>query len=193
MEVIKFSDNVVVYKLKYDWSHSKESILNRLKQNEVIVLMGDLNTRRILLNCPEFNSIKKMAIDTCKILSNNDTDVYLNTNWVYVQDPEHYIEGFHRHLLMGDYSIVGKNEWTFCFYLQIPPKDTLNGDEGKILFKDDNGDVYDMLPEEGDLLIFRHDLYHCPKLTPNAKMDRISICGNVSFKIEDNHDYKDIR
>ena len=49
-------------------------------------------------------------------------------------------------------------------------------------FKDGN-DIIEILPKEGEFVIFGKDVMHRPNLIPNSNEDRIAICSNVSFDI----------
>jgi hypothetical protein len=41
------------------------------------------------------------------------------------------------------------------------------------------------LPEEGDIILFGKDIKHRPNLIPSALGQRISICSNIGFGIEE--------
>ena len=75
------------------------------------------------------------------------------------------------------------NDWSYCFYLQIPKN--LKDNEGKIAFKDKNNNVVYYLPEEGDFIIFDASLQHVQEEINDAECDRITIVGTIAFNINE--------
>jgi hypothetical protein len=53
----------------------------------------------------------------------------------------------------------------------------LSGNEGKLAFKIDENE-YNILPNEGDIIIFPATLVHKPEMSPNSTRDRVVIGGN---------------
>ena len=51
--------------------------------------------------------------------------------------------------------------------------DNLEGDDGYLLFKTEEGEEYKMLPKEGDLVFFPASLSHMPKTNIKSKLERI--------------------
>jgi hypothetical protein len=51
--------------------------------------------------------------------------------------------------------------------------------------QDIDGTQYSILPEEGDIILFGKDIKHRPNLIPSALGQRISICSNIGFGIEE--------
>lgn len=188
IQEIKLSPTLSIYKIKYDWSHSQSDFIKKIDINYFIVGLSDNNTSRVILNCNEFKSIEKVSLDVCKKLSNiNDEkwdNTFINRMWVYRQYPNTIYETYHAHkfpLPVDSMENEVLNTWTSCFYLKVPTD--LIGDEGKIFFKDLDDSEFSILPEEGDILFFGANVLHKPKLSPNSKMDRITICSNYSFEI----------
>jgi hypothetical protein len=79
------------------------------------------------------------------------------------------------HVHSDNVSKVIQNDWTYTFYVQMP--DNLKNNEGKISFKIDETE-YNILPEEGDLLVFPASLLHKPELSPMSTKERIVMAGN---------------
>jgi cupin superfamily acireductone dioxygenase involved in methionine salvage len=57
----------------------------------------------------------------------------------------------------------------------------LQDDEGYLVLKDTNGEVYSILPKEGEFIIHESNIDHYPKEATNSSVDRIVIAGNVGF------------
>lgn len=182
MESIKLTDTTSIYKLKYDFSYSKELLLKRAYQ--IIDLRKTHPTDKnhffyIPFRCNEIDFINEIVLNACSIIDNSIYTEWAIQNWVYKMDYKSQNEIYHNHidLIEGDGRI--KTDWTFCLYVQIPKY--MEGNSGKISFKTNDGIEHMILPEEGDLLIFPADLLHTPKLIKNSKMDRIVIAGNISL------------
>lgn len=182
MEKIKLTDTTSIYKLKYDFSYSKELLLKRAY--EIIDLKKThINDKNhffyIPFRCDEIDFINELVLKNCSIISDSVYTEWAVQNWVYKMDYKSQNEIYHNHidLIEGDSRI--KTDWTFCLYVQIPKH--IEGDAGKISFKTNDGSEHMILPEEGDLLIFPADLLHTPKLIENSEMDRIVIAGNISL------------
>ena len=70
-------------------------------------------------------------------------------------------------------------DYTFVFYLQMP--DNLNNDDGKLFLRDYDGGEYSILPNVGECIILKGDVYHVPIDAPKSSKDRIVLAGNVTF------------
>lgn len=185
---ITLNEDISIYQGEYDWSFSKENFLRRVEQNSLISNYTYDNTSFLIINCPEFEEIKRIGFETTKEISNlkNWDGSWASKTWIYKQDKVKKVEYYHKHIYTTQlpYSNVEApilNDWTFVFYLQIP--DDLKDEEGMIFFKADDGEPYKYLPKEGDFIIFPGDLSHLVKSNNNSKIERISICGNISFNI----------
>jgi hypothetical protein len=71
--------------------------------------------------------------------------------------------------------------YTYVYYIQMP--DIMNGDDGVLYFKSENGKEYWILPEEDDLIIMPGNMPHSPSNAPNSMVDRIVLAGNVGFEM----------
>ena len=179
MEEIKLTNTTSIYKLKYDFTYTKNALLERAYQ--VIDLKKTNLTDKthffyIPFRCNEIDYINQLVLNS---MTNTKPKEWAVQNWIYKMDSNSQNEIYHTHidLIEGDSRI--ETDWTFCLYVQIPKN--INDDDGKIAFKTSNGMEYLLLPEEGDLLIFPADLLHTPKLIKNSEMDRIVIAGNISL------------
>lgn len=185
---IVLNKNTSIYSGSYEWSFSKDNFLNRIEQNSLISNYTYDNTSILIINCPEFDEIKKIGFEKTKELSNleNWDGSWANKIWIYKQDKVKKVEYYHKHIYTtqlpySNFVAPILNDWTFVFYLQIP--NDLTGEEGMIFFKPDDNEPYKYLPKEGDFIIFPGDLSHMVKSNNNSKMDRLSICGNISFNV----------
>jgi hypothetical protein len=188
VEKLELNKNIRIYKLKYDWSISKNNILEKVIKNCVPQMSQSTplcKTYQIAVKCEEFNEIAKIGIDICKSLTNLTDDYYVNHNFIYLQTlgiKHTNIQEYHTHTshtFPNNKSIL--NDWTYCFYLQMPKN--LKDNEGKLSFKDKDNNVVYYLPEEGDFIIFDANLEHCAQATNNTECDRITIVGTISFNI----------
>lgn len=73
-----------------------------------------------------------------------------------------------------------KPTYTFVYYVQMP--DNLSNLDGVLLIEGENKKIYNILPEEDDLIIFDARLPHTPKAAFNSTKDRIVLAGNVGFE-----------
>ena len=60
--------------------------------------------------------------------------------------------------------------------------DNLSNLDGVLLIEGENKKIYNILPEEDDLIIFDARLPHTPKAAFNSTKDRIVLAGNVGFE-----------
>lgn len=181
IQTIKLSEEFTIYKTIHT-GYDKDKFVTRAHQ--VVKLKKTHPTDRnhffyITFNCDEFNNLNRRLLDRCEDLNKQPINEYAIQNWVYLMNNKSDNEIYHTHidLIEGDPRI--KTDWTFCFYLQIP--DGLNGTEGNISFKTEDGVEHMFLPQEGEIFIFPPNLLHTPKLIKNATSERIVIAGNISL------------
>jgi hypothetical protein len=172
----------MIHRVIYNWEYSKEDIIKKVYQNKSIKkdLSGNTspNTDEILFYCKEFNSIHKFIVNEYyKIKQIANVDYALNM-WTYIQNKNTNDEVFHRHLRLDGGRSEIQTEYTFVFYLQIPTN--LKDGEGDLLIKWDNETINTLSPSEGEIIFFPGDIWHTPKSTPNAEIDRIVIAGNIT-------------
>ena len=196
IEEIIFSKTLKIYKAKYNWEHSQDDIIERVQQNWSIVGLTDNNTSVFLIESRELQSLKQYTLKIAAELSNIDLDnlkSWAHQSWIYQSDSRSKPENgnktreiFHDHPICLTIPKTYKNiqtSWTCCFYLKVPKN--LNGEDGKLVFQDIDDVQYSILPEEGDLIFFGKDVKHRPNLIPSALGQRISICSNIGFEIEE--------
>jgi len=185
IEKLELNKNITIYRLKYNWLISKNDILKKVIKNCVLNNKIE-NTYNITLKCKEFNEITKIGIDICKSLTNLIDEDYVSTNFIYLQrnDTKHNtIKEYHTHAYTTFNDKFVLNDWTYCFYLQIPKH--IKDNEGKLAFKDKNDNIVYYLPEDGDFIIFKANLQHAPEATIDAECDRVAIIGTASFNVNE--------
>jgi len=207
IEEIILGNHIVVYRSLYPYEFSKDKMIYAVKQNEEMfgyTKEGYGGQSIFYIDNQEFTSIKNYGVEVCKKLSNIDNvnwdGSYLIKTWAfhisetlkeyyrnasfalkYKKLKQELKDSYHRHPhVMDEYPNI-KNEWSFCFYLQIP-KD-LKDDEGKFTVIDIDNNVFSIEVHEGDMLFFRPDVAHRPHPIPNSLEERISICSNLTFTL----------
>jgi hypothetical protein len=191
MKEILLNDGTKIYigKIK---NYNKEILLKQFKTNFQFNNAKATDNRRVsgrqsivMIESNEINNLKKQSIDFIKTISANESGMCYNHNWIYINDKDTDDIFFHNHLKNKEISFL-KNEWTYTFYLQMP--NNLEGDEGYLLFKTDNGVINKILPEEGDVIIFPAYLLHTPTLAPNSTNERI-VFGGIYGKVDTDTEY----
>lgn len=185
IEEIKLSENVTIYRYQYNWNIPKKKFIDKVYTNYKIEGVEQFgNTTNIVLKCNEFNEIHKLAYEISKSLTTIIDDDYIDTNFIYMQDANTQYSTkkmFHTHEYTFSHKIKLNNDWTYCFYLQMPKN--VKGNEGKLSFKDLDGSILTVSPNEGDILVFNANLLHTPESTPNAECDRLTIVGTFAFNV----------
>lgn len=185
IDKIEILDGVFIYKVIYDGMYSKSQFLSKIDTNKRISGLTSDNTSLILLNCLEFDEIRNLIVDVTSKLSNTSND-WIGKMWSYHQTKwnKKNTEYYHNHLFAAHQPYSAEylpilNDWTFCMYIQLP--DNGIGNDGAISFKH-NGNVNTFVPNEKDILFFPSTLLHMPILNPNTNIERITLCGNISFQ-----------
>ena len=80
----------------------------------------------------------------------NDINLYFSTEWIYVSNKNNNWTRFHTHTFSD--TLKTDIDWSFVYYAQMP--DNLNEQEGKILFRTNEGIEVSYLPQVGDLILF---------------------------------------
>lgn len=105
-------------------------------------------------------------------------------NWVYLSESTNNFTFYHQHIEMA--KMRSNGEWTWTLYIQMP--DNLGEDEGKLLFKLDDESIHEILPNEGDLLVFPANMLHKPQLNKKSTKPRV-VLGGILSKIDFNKNY----
>jgi hypothetical protein len=196
IEKLDLNKNITLYKLKYDWKIPKKNLIDKIYKNlKIAGIQPGQNVSNVILKCQEFKEIHNIAFEVCKSLVEIVDNDYIDDNFIYLQNAQtkySHNKEFHNHTTSLTKKQPIKNDWTYCFYLQLPKN--ISADDGKISFKDDNENIVMYTPEEGEFIFFKAEENHTPNQTPHAECDRISIVGvfafNVSTKL--NNKYKSV-
>lgn len=191
VQKITLTDTLDIYKAEYDWKYSKESLIHRVKQNNFLLGLTDVNTTEIKLRSPELDYINHIGYSVTKNLPGLPEDwngAWVGKTWSYVQRPNSVAptQDWHTHTAAINFpdSVINApvlTTWTYCLYIQVP-KD-LQGTEGALSLMDQNSKIINVVPQEGDIIFFRGDVKHRPNLSPSSNEERIAICANISFSI----------
>jgi hypothetical protein len=194
MEKIKLGDEITLYRVDYNPTFSKEQTLNSI--SELIKLQpeneGSDAFTYLKNKFTEIDEIEKVGIDICVNIAKQEELKFTNYNndtWVNRVKTKNPVQRFGT-ILFGhpyhNHDDINKNmlrhtpTYTFIYYLQMP--DNLQNDEGHLVLKDSTGNVYSILPKEGEFLIHGSNIDHYPKEASNSNKDRFVIAGNVGFE-----------
>jgi hypothetical protein len=162
-------------KLNLNFSQATESTSNKLSGTQSLLIIESI----------EISSLKQKCLNFLNSISNNKDGLCFTRNWFYINDCNTKESFFHEHTKNKEISSL-KIDWTYTFYIQMP--NNLQGTEGQLTFKMNDGKIYSILPEEGDLIIFPSHLLHMPELAPNSTNERI-VLGGVYTKLDINKIY----
>jgi len=190
MEKVILGDDLVIYKVPFIPSTSKEVLLFRVQEH--------INNNKKMEACDAFdyhgefdelNEIEKAGIDICLEIAKQENISYTehkHNSWinrVRAQNPIQYFfakEPYHNHVVLNEGSARFVPKYTFIYYIQMP--NNLEGDDGQLVLRDSKGKAYSVLPKENEFLIHISDMDHYPKAARNSTVDRIVFATNVGFK-----------
>ena len=138
----------------------------------------------------KLDEIVQIGINKCKEIY-NETHIHYNKinmdAWVNVVRSKNPIQqNFHKGNKYHNHIDINKEiksfvpNYTYVYYIQMP--DVMEGEDGVLYFKGQNGKEYWVRPEEDDLIIMPADMPHAPNNAPKSTIDRIVIAGNVGFE-----------
>ena len=182
--IIHNSPKKMTHNVKYNWEFNKEDILQKIYKNKSLLKQPNGNTSQntdeLMFCCKEFDSIKNFVVNQYFKLKKTEHVDYAVSMWSYIQTkdlpPSNYI--WHTHSKLDGGRTQLKTDYTFVFYVQIPPN--LENGEGDLLIKDNNDSIHTITPKEGDIIFFSGYLWHVPTHTPTATIDRVVIAGNIT-------------
>jgi hypothetical protein len=188
MEKIILDDKNIIYKKVFEQSLIKEETLdivlkiisNKKEEKDAYPYDGD-----------ELNYFFNLGVEMCIEVANIEDKKYtefkkgfwinrVKTNNIKQLTHKGDILEFHNHVEINERMGRFKPTYTFVYYLQMP--NNLEGDDGCLFFKKNNGEVYKLLPQEGDLIVMPGDISHAPNKSPNSTKDRIVFAGNVGLQ-----------
>lgn len=138
----------------------------------------------------------QLGINLCKEIWNTEikkdfnkvnTDAWVNMvrskEPVQIQFKHEELKGvdkFHTHTDINKQNNQFYPNYTYVYYIQMP--DIMEGEDGVLYFRGENGKEYWIRPEEDDIIIMPGWMPHAPNNAPKATIDRIVMAGNVGFE-----------
>jgi hypothetical protein len=188
---IKLGEEIVLYKVKYDLKFSKEETIKS------VLKLIDLQPENSYSDAftysknkfIEIDDIEKKGIDLCLSILKKENKQPKNYNydtWVNRVKSKNPVQAFalflfghpyHNHNDINENMKKPKPSYTYIYYLQMP--NNLKDDEGSLVLKDSKGNIFSILPEEGEFLIHKSCIDHYPKEANSSNIDRLVIAGNV--------------
>jgi hypothetical protein len=193
MEKIQLGEEITLYRVKYESKFTKEKII------ESILKLIDLQPENIDSDAftysknkfIEIDDIEKKGVEICLDIlkkENKQFKKHYSDTWINRVKSKNPVQAFALFLFGHPYhnhDEINKNmkryipTYTYIYYLQMP--NNLKDDEGHLVLKDSKGNIFSILPEDGEFLIHKSNVDHYPKEANNSSIDRLVIAGNVGF------------
>jgi len=184
MKPIKLSSRFTIHRGKdLNFSSKKDEFLRLIELNKKNLVNIDNDSLWMETNAEIFRGVNDIIKQRITEFTGEPFRNFAEHYWVYTQTKNFNLEWMHQHLLVhpnGRSKIF--TDFTFTYYIQQPKN--LEGNEGCIIFEDENGVRHSFLPEEGDWFIFPADLRHTAVPTPNCDIDRLVYAGSLCINIE---------
>lgn len=166
----------------------KEEFLKYVFLNDKLSTHTNDNSVWVEFRTPCFERINNQVKSNIESIEGRRLVNFAEHYWVYTQTEGFDLTWMHQHLLVhpGNRSSIA-TDYTFTYYVQTP-KD-ITGDEGHIIFEDENKNRHKFLPQEGDIFIFPADLRHTAVPTPKSKTDRIVYAGSICIDVTNQSTY----
>jgi sugar phosphate isomerase/epimerase len=194
MEEIKLGDEIILYKVKYKSNFTKEKTTQSILR--LIELQPEYEGSDAFTyskhRFSEIDEIEKKGVDICLEILKKENKQFKKHNydtWVNRVRAQNPVQAFALFLFGHPYhnhNDINENmqrftpTYTYIYYLQMP--DNLKDDEGHLVLKDSKGNVFSVLPEEGEFLIHKSNIDHYPKEANSSSVDRLVIAGNVGIE-----------
>lgn len=190
MESIFFNNEIICYKTQYTSLTNKDELINHI-YNLIKKQTSKNDGYAIETEDNLISDIIQFGIDKCKKIyleDGNEIETILHDLWLNrVRKYDEQLQAttfenpiFHNHKTINESRKIFVPDYTFVYYIQI--QNNLSGNEGHLMIKNKNDEIYSFLPNEGDLIIMKGDLPHSPVSAVNTTQDRLVIAGNVGFK-----------
>jgi hypothetical protein len=207
IEEIKFSDSLTIWKARYEFKDKEQCILDcNLHIDKYLTNFGNTNIdayQYSILNeytnlfykkfniQNELDEIVLSGINTIvnlhQSLYNKDYNKIYTDNWINIVkiNPTQKIWTkendliFHQHTDLNNKMGRIEPEFTYVTYIQMP--NNLSDTDGVLYMKDLEGNIFNYLPKEGDVIIMKGDIEHVPNHAPYSTLDRIVMAGNVTL------------
>jgi hypothetical protein len=210
IEEIKFSDSLTIWKARYEFKDKEQCILecnlhihkyleninHKLTDGYTYFILNEYKNlfyeKFIFKN--ELDNIVLSGINTIidlyqKTYDNDYNKIYTD-NWINVVkiNPIQKIWTkendliFHQHTDLNNKMGRIEPDFTYITYIQMP--NNLSNNDGVLYMKDLEGNVFNYLPEEGDIIIMKGEVEHVPNHALKSTVDRIVMAGNVTLTNE---------
>ena len=183
MNSIKLSDNYTILRGKdSSFPSKKDKMLSIVEVNKKYANPTNDNSVWMEVKSEAFESVNSLIRYNIQVSTGRKFSNYAEHYWIYTQTKGFNLEWMHQHLLVhpsGRTKIL--TDYTFTYYIQTP--EDIEGDEGHIVFEDENKVRHKFLPEEGDWFIFPADIRHTAIPTPNSELDRIVYAGSLCLDV----------
>jgi hypothetical protein len=191
MKKIYFDDTTFIWKTKLNFLEYKNDMLNewlKIEEKNQYNPKNDNYNYEFTKNKNKLDDIVNLSIDKCKELYTKKFNNVLLGSWVNViraKEPKQpgLSEGIvkmHQHDIISKIHGFFIPDYTFVYYIQMP--DNLINDDGVLFIEGENKKMFNILPEEDDLIIMVGDLPHGPNVALNSTKDRIVLAGNIGFE-----------
>lgn len=192
---INLNEKIKIFKSTFDWKYPQNILIDKVKQNLSYIGLDDITTSTFYIQSKEMNYVREYCRNLAvSILTDNKNQLssWIEHHWIYFSNKRTNVESgeaemFHRHpntitKHFRDLSNI-KTDISYCFYLNVPQD--LSGEEGKLMFKDDNYNQVGILPKTGDILFFNPNYLHKPNFIHNSNEERIAICSNLTINLSE--------
>ncbi len=182
MKPIKLSEKFTIYIGKYHNEYPVDEFLKFVEINDSLAVHTNDNSVWIEIETECFQSVNSFVKSQIERISGTKFTNFAQHYWVYTQKKGFNLEWMHQHLQVhppGRSNILA--DFTFTFYLQTT--DEVTGDEGCIVFEDENKQRHKYFPQVGDIFIFPADIRHTAIPTPNSEKKRIVYAGSFCLDV----------
>jgi hypothetical protein len=185
LEEIKLGENIIIYRKRIEGIDNEQLSKELWYSIEISQNVSHPTPETpgiqsyVQVNSKNINIVRQNIIDSMFYLVNKP--FFYNTNeWIFISKNNNSYSGFHRHNSKISTSFIKQTpDYTLTYYSKMP--NNLNDKEGHLIFKDENGEEFSILPNVGDLLIFDANLLHRAETNINSNTERIVFCSNFYF------------
>jgi hypothetical protein len=190
LEEIKLGKNIIIYRKRIEGIDNEQLSKELWYSIEITQNVSQSYTESpgtqsygiqsyVRVNSKNINIIRNNIVDSMFYLINKPF-FYSTNEWIFISKNNDTYSGFHKHNeKVSTIFIKQKPDYTLTYYSKMP--DNLNGKEGHLIFKDEFGEEFSILPNVGDLLIFDANLLHRAETNTNSNTERIVFCCNFHF------------
>jgi hypothetical protein len=185
IEEIKLGKHIKIYKVNFNDIDNKQLSKELWYSTELFKMTHYPSPNEpgiqseILVNSVNVDLVRKKIIDLMFSLFEKPF-FYSTQEWVFISQNNNIYTGFHTHQNeVAMRKSKQKPDYTLTYYVQMP--DNLEGDDGCIIFKDEDGEEFSVLPKEGDMILFGADVLHRAATNTKSIEDRMVFCTNFTF------------